>query len=58
MPVASALEKLLGAPAVLLPLGQSSDAPHLANERIRVQNLVKGRGIFKRMLRGLASVTS
>lgn len=57
MPVASALEKLLGAPAVLLPMGQSSDAPHLANERVRVQNLVKGRGICKRLLRGMAQLT-
>jgi len=31
------------APAILIPLGQSSDSPHLANERIRRQNLVKGK---------------
>ena len=40
MPVTSTLEKILNAPALLLPLGQSTDNPHLANERIRSVNLV------------------
>lgn len=43
MPVASVLERLLRAPAILIPMGQSSDAPHLANERIRRTNLIKGK---------------
>ncbi|KIS00153.1 di- and tripeptidase [Cryptococcus deuterogattii 2001/935-1] len=33
------LEKEFGAPCVHLPLGQSSDAGHLANERMRLLNL-------------------
>lgn len=50
MPVASALERMLNAPALLLPLGQSSDACHLANERIRKINLVRGKGVIKNLL--------
>lgn len=41
MPVASVLERLLAAPAIMIPMGQSSDSPHLANERIRRANLLK-----------------
>ncbi len=50
MPVASAREKLLGAPAVLLPMGQSSDCPHLANERIRRDNLLHGKNVVKHLV--------
>jgi hypothetical protein len=41
MPVASVLERMLAAPAIMIPMGQSSDSPHLANERIRRVNLLK-----------------
>lgn len=40
--VTTFLEKALGAPAIHIPIGQSSDAPHLPNERIRLLNLVNG----------------
>jgi di- and tripeptidase/Cys-Gly metallodipeptidase DUG1 len=50
MPVASALEKMLGAPAILLPMGQSSDNCHLANERIHRDNLVRGKNVVKGLL--------
>lgn len=50
MPVASALEKMLDAPALLLPMGQSSDCCHLANERIRRLNLMRGKNVIKRLL--------
>lgn len=53
MPVASVLEKLLGAPALLLPLGQSSDNCHLANERIRRLNLIRGKNVIKNILAAL-----
>lgn len=44
MPVASVLERMLAAPAIIMiPMGQSSDSPHLANERIRRVNLLKVR---------------
>lgn len=61
MPVASALEKMLGAPALLLPMGQSSDNCHLANERIRRVNLLHGKNVVKHLLQvreqlGLAEV--
>ena len=50
MPVASSLQKMLGAPALLLPMGQASDCPHLANERIRRLNLVRGKNVVKNLL--------
>ncbi|CAL8463359.1 g2893 [Coccomyxa elongata] len=50
MPVASALEKMLGAPALLVPFGQSSDACHLANERLQRINLVRGKNVIKNLL--------
>ena len=50
MPVARVLEELLGAPAVMIPLGQASDSPHLANERIRRTNLFKGRAVIRALL--------
>ena len=50
MPVASTLEKMLDAPALLLPMGQSSDCCHLANERIRKLNLMRGKNVIKRIL--------
>ena len=53
MPVASALEKLLGSPALLLPMGQSSDCCHLANERIRMANLLHGKNVVKHLLAGM-----
>ena len=51
--VASALEKLLGAPALLVPFGQSSDACHLANERLARTNLARGKNVIKHLLRML-----
>jgi di- and tripeptidase/Cys-Gly metallodipeptidase DUG1 len=48
--VASALEKILGAPALLVPFGQSSDACHLANERLQRINLMHGKNVIKHLL--------
>jgi hypothetical protein len=45
MPVASLIEKMLGAPALMIPMGQSSDNCHLANERLRRVNLIKGKSV-------------
>jgi di- and tripeptidase/Cys-Gly metallodipeptidase DUG1 len=50
MPVASTLEKMLGAPALLVPMGQASDNCHLANERIRRLNLMRGKNVVKNIL--------
>lgn len=55
MPVASLIEKMLGAPALMIPLGQSSDNCHLANERLRRLNLIKGKNVVRRMLEELAA---
>jgi Cys-Gly metallodipeptidase DUG1 len=53
MPVARVLEELLGAPAIMVPMGQASDAPHLANERMRRTNLFRGRNVIRRLLEDL-----
>ena len=50
MPVASLLERLLGARAVLIPFGQASDACHLANERIGRANLRRGKNVVRELL--------
>ncbi|GAX84568.1 hypothetical protein CEUSTIGMA_g11989.t1 [Chlamydomonas eustigma] len=54
MPVARVLEELLKAPAVMIPLGQASDSPHLANERIRRTNLFKGKVVIRHLLEEVA----
>ena len=46
IPAIRFLEKEFGAPAAHLPCGQSSDAAHLDNERMRVLNLLRSREIF------------
>lgn len=38
------------APALHLPIGQGSDRAHLENERIRLENLYKGKEVLKRFL--------
>jgi di- and tripeptidase/Cys-Gly metallodipeptidase DUG1 len=48
--VASTLEKVLGAPALLVPFGQSSDNCHLANERLQRINLLHGKNIIRDLL--------
>lgn len=52
MPCASMLETILGAPAVLLPMGQNSDNCHLANEKLRKMNLIKGKNVIRRIIEG------
>lgn len=54
IPVTPFLEQTLGAPALLLPLGTSSDRAHLENERIGLENLLKGKNVIKRLFRSLA----
>eukprot|EP00744_Colponema_vietnamica_P013002 GILI01018241.1.p1 GENE.GILI01018241.1~~GILI01018241.1.p1 ORF type:complete len:296 (-),score=111.08 GILI01018241.1:170-967(-) len=41
------LEQALQAPAVIIPLGQSTDRAHLENERLRVENLLKGQEVMR-----------
>ncbi|KAL6070205.1 glutamine amidotransferase subunit [Balamuthia mandrillaris] len=53
IPITSFLEESLKAPAIHLPLGQSTDAAHLPNERIRVENLLKGKNVIKLFLQEL-----
>ncbi|EFJ51074.1 hypothetical protein VOLCADRAFT_57861, partial [Volvox carteri f. nagariensis] len=56
MPVASYLERVLCAPAIMIPMGQSSDNCHLANERIRRTNLFKGKNVIRRLLEEIAAM--
>ena len=56
IPAIAILEKELGAGAVHLPMGQSSDNAHLPNERLRQSNLVKGKEVVRRFVAGLAGV--
>ena len=56
MPVASHLERLLCAPAIMIPMGQSSDNCHLANERIRRTNLFKGKNVIRRLLEEIGAM--
>ncbi|KNC84752.1 hypothetical protein SARC_03043 [Sphaeroforma arctica JP610] len=55
MSVTAVLEKYLNAPALHLPLGQSSDGAHLPNERISVNNVEKGRDVIKCFLSELGT---
>lgn len=50
MPLTRWLEREFQAPAVHLPLGQASDAPHLPNERVRCWNLERGKEALKLIL--------
>lgn len=56
MPVASLTEQLLGAPALMIPMGQSSDNVHLANERIRRTNLIRGKNVVRNLLMEVAGM--
>ena len=51
--VTTYLENLLSAQALHFPMGQSSDRAHLDNERIRLENLMKGKDVLKEFLRQL-----
>ncbi len=53
IPAIRFLEKQFGAPAAHLPCGQASDAAHLDNERLRVENLQKSREIFRQVFQTL-----
>jgi di- and tripeptidase/Cys-Gly metallodipeptidase DUG1 len=39
----------------LLPQGQASDACHLANERLRRVNLIKGKNVVRHLMEDLAA---
>lgn len=49
IPAISFLEKEFNAPAAMFPMGQASDNAHLDNERMRLENLYKGREVLKRV---------
>ncbi|KIX05855.1 uncharacterized protein Z518_03828 [Rhinocladiella mackenziei CBS 650.93] len=49
IPALSFLEHEFHAPAAMFPMGQASDNAHLDNERMRVENLWKGRDVLKKV---------
>lgn len=49
IPALSFLEHEFDAPAAMFPMGQASDNAHLDNERMRVENLWKGRDVLKQV---------
>jgi len=50
------LEREFKAPCVHLPLGQASDAGHLANERMRLLNLRNGKRVVENYLTRVAQI--
>ena len=50
LPILAALERELACPALIIPLGLSSDAAHLPNERMAMKNLVNGYHVVARFL--------
>lgn len=49
IPAISFLEREFEADAAMFPMGQASDNAHLDNERIRVENLYKGKEVLKKV---------
>ncbi|PVF99923.1 Zn-dependent exopeptidase [Serendipita vermifera] len=49
------LEKTFSCPALHLPLGQSTDQAHLANERISINNLLKGKSVLERFFLNISA---
>ena len=47
LPSCDYLHKALSAPLIQLPLGQYNDNAHLPNERICLENLIKGKEVIK-----------
>lgn len=58
IPLTAFLEKALQAPALHLPLAQTLDGAHLADEHIRLTNLLKGKDVIRRFLKILGSAPS
>eukprot|EP00802_Teleaulax_amphioxeia_P024555 Tamp_25268.p1 GENE.Tamp_25268~~Tamp_25268.p1 ORF type:complete len:163 (-),score=34.99 Tamp_25268:295-783(-) len=48
--ITAALENMLEARALHLPMGQSSDHAHLCNERIKVKNLMQGQKVMESLI--------
>jgi di- and tripeptidase len=55
IPVTPFLEKTLNAPVLHLPIGTVTDKAHLQNERIRLENLQKGKNVLKRFFNELSN---
>uniref|UniRef100_A0A6B2LGX0 Uncharacterized protein n=1 Tax=Arcella intermedia TaxID=1963864 RepID=A0A6B2LGX0_9EUKA len=53
IPIVSYLEKVLHTQALILPMGQASDAAHLKNERFRLENFYKGKDVIKTFIKNI-----
>lgn len=53
IPTTTFLEETLKCVALHLPMGQASDNQHLPNERIRIENLLKGKEVIKEFLKNM-----
>lgn len=49
IPAIAFLEKEFNAKAAMFPMGQASDNAHLDNERMRVENLYKGKAVLQKL---------
>lgn len=58
IPAISFLEREFNAPAAMFPMGQASDNAHLDNERMRVENLYKGRDVLRMLFSRLGTSTN
>lgn len=58
IPAISFLEREFDAPAAMFPMGQASDNAHLDNERMRVENLYKGRDVLRMLFSRLGTSTN
>ncbi len=56
IPIIPFMEKLFGASAIAIGVGQNSDGAHSQNERIRVKNLVGAKEVLKRYFQMLSAV--
>ncbi|KAI9672954.1 MAG: hypothetical protein M1817_003118 [Caeruleum heppii] len=56
IPAIPFMERELQAETANFPVGQSTDAAHLNDERIRLLNLYRGRQVFERVFKGLTTL--
>ncbi len=56
IPIIPFMEKTFNAPAIGLPVGQSSDGAHSQNERLRIENLVGAKHVIINLLNEISNL--
>ncbi len=56
IPIIPFMEKTFNAPAIGLPVGQSSDGAHSQNERLRIENLVGAKHVIINLLNKISNL--